>query len=77
MVITMAPLSPHGRPLPRGAEQAGFNPARYTADLLPVAHFGERDAFVAHGWASFGFIFAGWLLAAVVAVGLTGVFKRD
>jgi hypothetical protein len=35
---------------------------------------------VAHGWAawaSFGFIFAGWLLALVVVAGLTGVFKRD
>ncbi len=47
MVITMAPLSPHGRPLPRGAEHPGFNPDRYTADLLlPVANFGERDGFV-------------------------------
>jgi hypothetical protein len=29
------------------------------------------------GWASFGFTFAGWLLAAVVVAGLSGVFKRD
>ena len=69
------------RPAESGAAQPGFNPVRYTADLLlPVANFGQRDAFVAHGWAawaSFGFIFAGWLLAAVVVVGLTGVFKRD
>jgi hypothetical protein len=63
------------------ADQPGFNPARYTADLLlPVVNFKQRDAFVAHGWAawaSFGFIFAGWLLALVVVAGLTGVFKRD
>ncbi|MGZ4618700.1 MAG: hypothetical protein ACXV3F_08225 [Frankiaceae bacterium] len=63
------------------ADQPGFNPARYTADLLlPVVNFKQRDDFVSHGWAawaSFGFIFAGWLLAAIVVVGLTGVFKRD
>ncbi len=28
-------------------------------------------------WASFGFTFVGWLLAAAVVVGLSGVFKRD
>ena len=63
------------------ADQPGFNPARYTADLLlPVVNFKQRDVFVAHGWvawASFGFVFAGWLLALVVVAGLTGVFKRD
>jgi hypothetical protein len=48
--------------------------------LLPVVNFKQRDVFVAHGWvawASFGFVFAGWLLALVVVAGLTGVFKRD
>lgn len=62
-------------------DRPDFHPARYTADLLlPVVNFKQRDAFVAHGWAAwaaFGFTFAGWLLAAVVVAGLTGVFKRD
>jgi transposase len=58
-----------------------FNSFCYTVDLLlPVANFKQRDSFVAAGWvawASFGFTFAGWLLAAVVVAGLSGVFKRD
>jgi hypothetical protein len=66
---------------PGSPEQPGFNSFRYTVDLLlPVANFKQRDSFVAGGWvawASFGFIFAGWLLAAIVVAGLTGVFKRD
>jgi hypothetical protein len=64
-----------------GPEQPSFNAFRYTVDLLlPVANFDQRDSFVASGWVawvSFGFIFAGWLLAAIVVAGLTGVFKRD
>ena len=31
----------------------------------------------AAAWAAFGFTFAGWLLAAIVVAGLSGVFKRD
>ena len=68
-------------PAKTGTGAAGFNSFRYTMDLLlPVVNFKQRDAFVAEGWAawaSFGFTFAGWLLAAVVVAGLTGVFKRD
>jgi hypothetical protein len=60
--------------------QPDFNSFRYTVDLLlPVANFKQRDTFVAFGWAawtSFGFIFAGWLLALVVVAGLSGIFKR-
>ena len=66
---------------PGSSEQPGFNSFRYTVDLLlPVANFKQRDSFVASGWVvwvSFGFTFAGWLLAAVVVAGLSGVFKRD
>jgi hypothetical protein len=66
---------------PGSPEQPTFNSFRYTMDLLlPVVNFKQRDAFVAEGWAawaSFGFTFAGWLLAAIVVAGLTGVFKRD
>jgi hypothetical protein len=66
---------------PGAGEQPSFNSFRYTVDLLlPVANFKQRDPFVAGGWAawaSFGFTFAGWLLAAVVVAGLSGVFKRD
>jgi hypothetical protein len=69
------------RPAKSGLEQPGFNPARYTLDLLlPVANLHQREAFVPHGyaaWWAFGLTLAGWLLAAVVVVGLTGVFKRD
>jgi hypothetical protein len=69
------------RPANSGAEQPGFNPARYTLDLLlPVANLHQRDAFVPHGaaaWWALGLSLAGWLLAAVVVAGLTGVFKRD
>ena len=58
-----------------------FHSFRYTMDLLlPVVNFKQRDSFVAEGWAawaSFGFTFAGWLLAAIVVAGLSGVFKRD
>jgi hypothetical protein len=68
-------------PAKTGPEQPGFNSFRYTLDLLlPVANFKQRDAFVASGWTawlSFGFTFAGWLLAAVVVAGLGGVFRRD
>ena len=69
------------RPAKTGTEQPGFNPFRYTVDLLlPVANFKQRDSFIAEGWAawaSFGFTFAGWLLAAILVAGLAGVFKRD
>jgi hypothetical protein len=69
------------RPAKSGLEQPGFNPARYTLDLLlPVANLKQRDAFVPHGyaaWWAFGLSLAGWLLAAVVVAGLSGVFKRD
>ncbi len=68
-------------PAKTGPEQPGFNSFRYTMDLLlPVVNFKQRDSFVADGWASwasFGFTFAGWLLAAAVVAGLSGVFKRD
>ena len=64
-----------------GSQQPGFNPARYTLDLLlPVANLHQRDAFVPYGyaaWWAFGLMLAGWLLAAIVVAGLTGVFKRD
>jgi hypothetical protein len=72
----------HLRPIKPGTrEQPGFNSFRYTVDLLlPVANFKQRDGFVADGWAawaSFGFTFAGWLLAAIVVAALAGVFKRE
>jgi hypothetical protein len=71
----------HLRPAKSGSEQPEFNSARYTLDLLlPVANLKQRDAFVPHGYAAwwvFGLSLAGWLLAAVVVAGLTGVFKRD
>lgn len=71
----------HLRPAKSGVEQPEFNAARYTLDLLlPVANLGQRDGFVAHGyaaWWAFGLSLAGSLLAAVVVAGLTGVFKRD
>jgi hypothetical protein len=80
-VIFAAAYPEHLRPAKSGAEQPGFNSFRYTMDLLlPVANFKQRDAFVASEWAvwfSFVFVFAGWLLAAVVVAGLSGVFKRD
>jgi hypothetical protein len=64
-----------------GPSQPDFNSVRYTLDLLlPVVNFKQRDAFSAHGytgWLSFGFIFAGWLLAAIIVAGLSGIFKRD
>ena len=69
------------RPAKSGPGQPGFNPARYTLDLLlPVANLHQRDTFVPYGyaaWWAFGLTLAGWLLAAVVVAGLTGVFKRD
>ena len=76
------PLHPLLRPAkPTSPEQPAFNSFRYTMDLLlPVVNFKQRDSFVAEGWAawaSFGFTFVGWLLAAVVVAGLSGVFKRD
>jgi len=69
------------RPAESGPGQPEFNPARYTLDLLlPVANLHQREAFVPRGyaaWWAFGLTLAGWLLAAVVVAGLTGVFKRD
>ena len=68
-------------PAKTGREQPEFHSFRYTADLLlPVVNFKQRDTFVSGcwaAWAAFGFTFAGWLLAAIVVAGLTGVFKRD
>jgi hypothetical protein len=68
-------------PAKTGTQQPSFNSFRYTMDLLlPVANFKQRDAFIAEGWAawaSFGFTFAGWLLAAIVVAGLSGVFRRN
>jgi hypothetical protein len=80
--VIFAVAHPHQlHPAKTGLEQPGFNSFRYTLDLLlPVANFKQRDTFVASGWAawlSFGFTFAGWLLAAVVVAGLGGVFRRD
>ena len=69
------------RPAKSGSGQPGFNPARYSLDLLlPVANLQQRQAFVPYGyaaWWAFGLTLAGWLLAVVVVAGLTGVFKRD
>ena len=47
---------------------------------MPVANLRQRDASVPYGYAAcwaFGLTLAGWLLAAVVVAGLTGVFKRN
>ncbi|MFI0452678.1 hypothetical protein [Actinomadura sp. 6N118] len=72
----------HVRPARTAADtvQPSFSAARYTLDLLlPVANLRQREAFVADGyaaWCAFGLSLAGWLLAAVVVAGLTGVFKR-
>ena len=47
---------------------------------VPVANLHQREAFIPYGyaaWWAFGLTLAGWLLAAVVVAGLTGVFKRD
>jgi len=55
------------RPARSGPGQPGFNPARYTLDLLlPVANLHQREAFVPHGyaaWWAFGLTVAGWLMA--------------
>ena len=41
------------RPAKSGPGQPGFNPARYTLDLLlPVANLHQRDAFHPHGYAA-------------------------
>ena len=67
------------RPAKSGPGQPEFNPARHTLDLLlPVATLHQREAFVSRGyaaWWAFGLTFAGWLLAAVVVAGLTGVLN--
>ena len=65
---------------PGTSEQPAFDAFRYTMDLLlPVVNFKQRDSFIADGWAawaSFGFTFSGWLLAAIFVAGLSGVFNR-
>ena len=80
--------SQHPDPLhPAAPGQAGGTGAA-GVQLVPLHHGsavagGELQAagrFVAEGWAAwaaFGFTFAGWLLAAIVVAGLSGVFKRD
>ena len=69
------------RPARSRPGQPGFNPARYTLDLLlPVANLHQREAFVPPryaAWWAFGLTLAGWLLAAVVVAGPAGAFKRD
>jgi hypothetical protein len=62
--------------LRRFLEPPRFHSFHYMDLLLPVVNFKQRDAYVAEGWAAwavFGFTFAGWLLAAIVVAGLSGV----
>jgi hypothetical protein len=79
------PLFAHAHPgefkspnsVPSGVE---FNSWIYTADLLiPGASFGERARFLATDWAQWlaaTYTVAGWMLAAMLIAGLTGVFRR-
>jgi hypothetical protein len=66
---------------PKPGIETSFSEHRYAVDLLlPIADLGQRDLFLVTGWASwwvFGLALAGWLIAAVVVAGLTGIFKRD
>jgi uncharacterized protein YjbI with pentapeptide repeats len=65
----------------RGGEGVEFHAISYVLDLLlPVANLKQRDAFVPHGyayWWVLGLTLSGWLLAAVLVAGLSGVFKRE
>lgn len=58
-----------------------FNAYIYTLDLLlPVVNLKQRDLFSVDGWATWwvlGLTLAGWLIAAVVVAGLTGLFRRN
>jgi hypothetical protein len=68
-------------PAKSGSGQPAFHALPYTLDLLlPVANLKQRDAFIPDGyafWWVLGLTLTGWLLAAVVLAGLSGVFKRD
>jgi hypothetical protein len=85
--MTTRPLrgSSNGLPTPRPSSPRASVPrcAGRPDKLLILASAGRvdlRHAFVAEGWAawaSFGCTFAGWLLAAIVVAGLSGVFKRN
>jgi hypothetical protein len=71
----------HIIPAKSGSGQPAFHAVAYTLDLLlPVANLKQRDAFIPDGyafWWVLGLTLTGWLLAAVVLAGLSGVFKRD
>jgi hypothetical protein len=70
-------LSPRGDITPRPE----FDPFRYTLDLLiPIAGLGERELVVPLGaaaWHTFAFVLMGWLVAAALVAGASGIFKRD
>ena len=63
------------------AKRRVFHAIPYTLDLLlPVANLKQRDAFIPDGyayWWTLGLTLTGWLLAAVVVAGLSGIFKRE
>jgi len=71
-----------GAIMPEDAGQATeFSAVRYSFDsLVPIVDQGVRDAYVASGfaaWLDFAYSILGWLIAAVLAAGLSGVLKRD
>ncbi|MFC9244398.1 hypothetical protein ACFT7S_10320 [Streptomyces sp. NPDC057136] len=70
------------RPTPLSkAPGPDFNLAIYTLDLLlPVVDFGQERAFQPAEptqWIAWALIGAGWLLATVLAAGITRVLSRQ
>ena len=76
---TAAFATDHPAPLD-GSQSPEFNPLLYTLDLLlPIAGFGQRNAFNPHGlhhWLAAALIAAGWILATTIAAGVTRVLSR-
>lgn len=58
-----------------------FHPAIYALDLLlPVVNLRQRVNWTPHHsyyWWTLGFTIGGWLIATVIVVGLTDLFKHD
>jgi hypothetical protein len=77
---TIAFATGHPAPLARG-QAPQFNPFLYTLDLLiPIAGFGQRNAFNPlgwHHWLAAALIAAGWILATTIAAGITRVLSRQ
>jgi hypothetical protein len=81
LIICTAAFATHNpASLDRG-QPPEFNPLLYIPDLLlPIAGFGQKDAFNPRGWEHWlaaGLIGAGWILATTIAADVTRMLPQQ